>query len=96
MRRNKDKPSSSRFNVGAAKPGTSGLSAGSYTRFAEEDDDEESEGGEDDKATRTINRSVSNATSNSMASSASNTTMGTLNQSGAGHRPTISMDRTHF
>jgi hypothetical protein len=95
MRRNKDKPSSSRFNVGA-KQGTSGLSAGSYTRFADDDHDEENEGGEDDKTRRTINRSVSNATSNSMASSASNTTMGTLNQSGAGHRPTMSMDRTHF
>jgi hypothetical protein len=91
MRRNKDKPSFSRFNVDA-KQETSGLGAGSYTRFADEDDDV----GEDDKTRRTINRSVSNATSNSMASSASNTTMGTLNRSGAAHRPTMSMDRTQF
>lgn len=43
MRRSNNKPSSSRFNVNV-KQGTSGLSAGSYTRFANEDGDEASEG----------------------------------------------------
>ena len=61
MRRNKNKPSPSRFNVDA-KQGTSTLSAGSYTRFADEDGDEASEGGEGDKTRRSIDRSVSHAT----------------------------------
>jgi hypothetical protein len=90
MRRNKNKPSSSRFNADA-KQGTSGLSAGSYTRFTDEDGDEGSEGGRDEKT-----RGTSHATSNSMASSDSHTTMGSLDRSGAAHRPTMSTDRTHF
>jgi len=51
MRRNKNKPSSSHFNVDA-KQGTSGLSAGSYTRVTDEDGDEGSEGSEVYKKTR--------------------------------------------
>lgn len=90
MRRNKNKPSSSHFNI-EAKQGTSGLSAGSYIRFADEDDDEGSKGGEGENT-----RKTSHATSHSMASSDPNTTMGTLDRSGAAHPPTMSMDRTHF
>ena len=85
MRRNKNKPSSSRFNVG-----------GSYTRFVDEGDDEENEGDEARKTGKTTNRSVSNATSNSIASSKANTTTGILDRSGSAYRPTMSMDRTHF
>ncbi|KIM41507.1 hypothetical protein M413DRAFT_445494 [Hebeloma cylindrosporum] len=82
MRRNKNKPSSSRFDIGA-KQGTSG----SYTRFGEEEE-EENEGDEDEKAKEMLNRTVSSTTTSN--------SMGTLDRSDSAHRPTMSMDRTHF
>jgi len=83
MRRNKNKPSSSRFNVGT-KQGTSG----SYTRFVDEGDDEENDGDEDEK--------TRGAASKSIAGSESITAMGTLDRLGSAHRPTMSTDGMPF
>jgi len=82
-----------RFNVDA-KQGTSGLSAGSYIRFADEDGDEGSEGDEDDKTRRTINRSVSHTTSSFKFQFNGRFGFqhddGTLDRSGSASRPTMS------
>jgi hypothetical protein len=104
LRRDKNKPSSSRFNT-APKRGASGLGSGSYTRFADEDNDEAGlcEVGEAENENETgglsfAMRNESVVTSISRRSSESLSTMpnGVLDRSGSSHRSTMSTDRVHF